>query len=451
MAKLTILGAAESGIGAAKLAVKKDWEVFVSDAGMIGQERKEVLSHIGVQWEEGAHSDRIFEADLVVKSPGITDKAPIIKKMHEKGIPVISEIEFASRYTSATIVGITGSNGKTTTSTLMHHLLKKAGRDSILAGNIGRSFADALAEREPEVFVLELSSFQLDGIVDFRPDIAILLNITPDHLDRYEYDINQYADSKFRVAMNQKESDVFIYCDDDPLILEGLQKHELKGQKIPFSIQHSVPEGAWLENEELKFLLNSEHNTKLNTTLSTMSIYTLALQGKHNLYNSMAAGIAANVLNVRSESVRESFSDFQNVEHRLELIGKVNGVEYINDSKATNVNATWYALESMNNPVVWVVGGVDKGNDYSQLLDLVREKVKAIVCLGKDNKKIIAAFKDVVPVIVETESAADSVHQSSLVARPGDTVLLSPCCASFDLFENYEERGRMFKRAVRSL
>ena len=451
MAKLTVLGAAESGIGAAKLAVKNGWEVFVSDAGTITEKRKDVLSHIGAQWEEGNHSDRLFEADLVVKSPGIPDKAALVKKLQAKGISVISEIEFASRYTSATIIGITGSNGKTTTSTLMHHILQKAGRDSILAGNVGRSFADALTEREPEIFVLELSSFQLDGITSFRPDIAILLNITPDHLDRYEYDINKYADSKFRIGMNQSPEDVFIYCDDDPIILEGLQEHDLKSQLIPFSIQHKLKNGAWLENDELNFLLNTKHNTKLNTTLSTMSIYTLALQGKHNLYNSMAAGVAANVLNVRSETVRESFIDFQNVEHRLELVGKVNAVEYINDSKATNVNATWYALESMNNPVIWVVGGVDKGNDYSQLMDLVAEKVKAIVCLGKDNEKIIAAFKDIVPVIVETSSAADAVHQSSLIARPGDTVLLSPCCASFDLFENYEERGRMFKRAVKAL
>jgi len=447
MGKLTVLDAAESGIGAAKLAVKKDWKVFVSDAGTISQKRKDVLSHIGVPWEEEGHSDALFDTDLVVKSPGIPDTAAVVLKLKGKGIEVISEIEFASRYTNATIVGVTGSNGKTTTSTLIHHILKKAGRDSVLAGNIGRSFADALAEREPEIFVLELSSFQLDGTVHFRPDIAILLNITPDHLDRYEYDLSRYADSKFRIAMNQTAEDTFIYCDDDPLILERLQNKELKARRMPFSIQHILEQGAWLENEQLNFLINTSLNTKLNT----MSIYTLALQGKHNLYNSMAAGVAAQILNIRSESLRDSFSDFQNIEHRLELIGKVNGVEYINDSKATNVNATWFALESMNKPVIWVVGGVDKGNDYSQLKDLVSEKVKAIICLGKDNKKIIAAFKDLVPVIIETESAADSVYQSSRIAINGDTVLLSPCCASFDLFENYEERGRLFKRAVKAL
>jgi UDP-N-acetylmuramoylalanine--D-glutamate ligase len=443
MGKLVVLGSGESGMGAAKLARKKDWEVLVSDRGEISSEKKEVLSSIGAQWEEAGHTEAVFFADEVVKSPGIPDEVQLIKDIRYKGIPVISEIEFASRYTEAFIIAVTGSNGKTTTVNLIQHILLKDGRDSILAGNVGNSFAAELAERDPEIWVLELSSFQLDGIVDLRPDVAILLNITPDHLDRYGYEVDRYADSKFRIGMNQTQDQHFIYCDDDPLTLEGLQRNKISAQMHPFSLTHRIDEGAWVEEGELK--------TRFKAKLNTMSIYKLALQGKHNLYNSMAAAMATRVLDVKSETLRESLSDFQGVEHRLEFVGKVNGIEYINDSKATNVNATWYALESMKDSVVWIVGGVDKGNDYSQLLDLVGDKVKAIVCLGTDNKKIIKAFKDVVPVIHETGSAMEAVKLSSLIAKKGDTVLLSPCCASFDLFENYEERGRMFKRAVRSL
>ncbi|MDA0973886.1 MAG: UDP-N-acetylmuramoyl-L-alanine--D-glutamate ligase [Bacteroidetes bacterium] len=447
MARLTVLGAAESGIGAARLARKYEWEVLVSDAKSIDQKRKDVLYVIGAQWEEGGHGDRVYEADLIVKSPGIPDTAKVIQEAMSKGIEVISEIEFASRYTKARVVAITGSNGKTTTTNLIHHILIKDGQDAVMAGNVGRSFADALAERDPDIFVLEVSSFQLDGISTFKPDVAILLNVTPDHLDRYEGQMELYAAAKFRIGMNQGPEDYFIYCDDDPVILEGLREHTIQGHRLPFSIQHGLEEGAWLDKDEIRFELNTQHKTKLNT----MSIYNLALQGKHNIYNSMAAGVAAQVLRVRSESLRDSLSDFRNVEHRLEYLGKVNGIEYINDSKATNINATWFALESMNNPTVWIVGGVDKGNDYSQLLELVKTKVKAIICLGTDNTEIIEAFKDVVPHIVETSSAAEAVTQASYVARKGDTVLLSPCCASFDLFENYEERGRLFKRAVKAL
>ncbi len=445
MGRLVVLGSGESGIGAAKLARKKQWEVLVSDKGSISKERREVLSRIGASWEDEGHTAAVMQADLVVKSPGIPDKVDLIHALKAKGISVISEIEFASRYTDATIVAVTGTNGKTTTVTLIQHILQKAGIDSILAGNVGTSFAGELAKREPEVFVLELSSFQLDGIVDFKPHIAILLNITPDHLDRYEYSLERYADSKFRIGMNQRATDYFIYSLDDPITQESFERNPIAAQLLPFSTEHILELGAWLKDEHIH--MKTQQTQKLNT----MSIYKLALQGRHNLYNSMAAGMAGRVLDVRSEVLRDCLADFKNVEHRLEFLGKVNGVEYINDSKATNVNATWFALESMKKDVIWIVGGVDKGNDYSLLEELVKTKVKAIVCLGKDNAKIIKAFGEMVEHIYETSSAAEAVRTSSLVARNGDTVLLSPCCASFDLFEDYEERGRLFKRAVRSL
>lgn len=445
MGRLVVLGSGESGMGAAQLAREKNWEVLVSDKGSISKERREVLSRIGASWEDEGHTAAVMQADLIVKSPGIPDHIDLICAMKAKGISVISEIEFASRYTEATIVAVTGSNGKTTTATLIQHILKGAGMDSILAGNVGTSFAGALAERDPAVFVLELSSFQLDGIVDFRPDIAILLNITPDHLDRYDYCLKKYADSKFRIGMNQQVTDYFIYNQDDPITQESFERNPIAAQLLPFSTQHILEEGAWVEDEHIYT------KTQQITKQKTMSIYKLALGGRHNLYNSMAAGMAGRVLDIRSEILRECLSDFKNIEHRLELLGKVNGIEYINDSKATNVNAAWFALESMRNEVVWIVGGVDKGNDYTQLEELVKDKVKAIVCLGKDNAKIIKAFGGMVEHIYETSSAAEAVRASSLVARKGDTVLLSPCCASFDLFEDYEERGRLFKRAVRSL
>jgi UDP-N-acetylmuramoylalanine--D-glutamate ligase len=439
-----ILGAQESGVGAARLARRQGLDVFVSDAGTIKPKYREVLVNEGIAFEEGGHSqERVLAADEIVKSPGIPEKAPLVKAAMQQGIPVISEIEFAYRYCNGTIVGITGSNGKTTTTMLTHHILRRAGLDVAVGGNVGTSFAGLLADGDHKYYVLELSSFQLDGIREFRPHIAVLLNITPDHLDRYEYRMENYVASKFRIAMNQREGDHFIYCDDDGEILDALGHHNVNARRWPFSITHRVPDGAFLENDHILF---STHQTPF-----TMSIIELALQGKHNVYNSMAAGIAARVLEIRSDVIRESLSDFQNVEHRLEHVAIVNGIEFINDSKATNVNSTWYALESMDKPVIWVCGGVDKGNDYAALRELVRQKVKIIVCLGEDNEKIHKAFGDVVPTIVDARSAEQAVQTSYDMGEPGDVVLLSPACASFDLFENYEERGRRFKTAVRGL
>jgi UDP-N-acetylmuramoylalanine--D-glutamate ligase len=380
----------------------------------------------------------------VVKSPGIPDTAALVRGAVERGIPVISEIEFAHRYTKATIVGITGSNGKTTTTLLTGHILRKAGMDVAVGGNVGTSFAGLVAERDRAVFVLELSSFQLDGIRDFRPHVAILTNITPDHLDRYAYRMGNYVASKFRIAMNQRETDHFIHCADDPETRAGLDLHSVRARRWPFSLNSPQPLGACLIDQTLQIRTDNQNPF-------SMSILELALQGRHNVYNSMAAGIAARVLEVRNETIRESLSDFQNVEHRLERVADVNGVVFINDSKATNVNSAWFALESMDRPVIWIMGGTDKGNDYSTLLDLAKQKVKAIVCLGKDNSKIIAAFGKVVPTIIETDSAGLAVRQSYDLSEPGDVVLLSPACASFDLFENYEDRGRKFKAAVRLL
>ena len=441
---LIVLGAAESGVGAAVLARKKGLDVFVSDKGAIKDEYKGVLQRYEIEFEEGNHSvERILAADEVVKSPGIPDKAPLIGQLHEKGVPVISEIEFAGRYTNAKMIGITGTNGKTTTTLLTHHILKKAGFNVGLAGNIGKSLAMQVAENDFDHYVLELSSFQLDGLMDFKCDIAVLTNITPDHLDRYNYELNNYVRSKFSITRNQKASDAFIYCIDDPITSAHLEYIAGQGKRYPFSIKSKLTEGAWLDNETL--------NIHTNQQSFTMIIHELALQGKHNLYNSMAAGIAARVLDIRKEAIRESLSDFRNAEHRLELVTTVHGIEFINDSKATNVNSTWYALESMTRPVVLILGGVDKGNDYSTLIELAREKVKAIICLGTDNRKILKAFKDVVPQIMETKSAEEAVQLSYRLGKKGDVVLLSPACASFDLFENYEDRGRQFKKAVRAL
>ena len=431
-------------MGAARLAQRRGLQVFVSDAGAIKPKYRDMLVSEGIEFEEGGHAqERVLAADEIVKSPGIPDTAPLVKAALEKGIPVISEIELAYRYCNGTIIGITGSNGKTTTTLLTHHIIQKAGLNVVVGGNVGNSFAGLLADGDHEYYVLELSSFQLDGIRDFRPHIAMLLNITPDHLDRYAYRMENYVASKFRIAMNQRAQDHFIYCDDDGEVLDGLGHHNVSARRWPFSITHRVPDGAFLDNDHIIF---STHQTPF-----TMSILELALQGKHNVYNSMAAGIAARVLEIRSDVVRESLSDFQNVEHRLEHVAIVNGIEFINDSKATNVNSTWYALESMEKPVIWVCGGVDKGNDYAALRELVRQKVKIIVCLGEDNEKIHKAFGDVVPTIVDTKSAEQAVRTSYDLGEPGDVVLLSPACASFDLFENYEERGRRFKSAVRGL
>ena len=440
---IAILGAGESGIGAAILAVQKGWNVFVSDSGTIPGKYKEVLEEKGFEWEEGKHTEsRILTADLVVKSPGIPDTAPLIKKLNEAGIKVISEIEFAGYYTDAFKICITGSNGKTTTSMLTYHILKKAGFNVGLAGNVGNSFAKLVAEESYDYYVLELSSFQLDGMRDFKADIAILLNITPDHLDRYEHKMENYINSKFRIIKNQTADDWFIYNKDDKNITGWLETSSISAKEAPFSLSDKLEQGGYLNKEQITINIKDQF---------TMSIHELALKGKHNVQNSLASGITSRILEIRKESIRESLSDFVNVEHRLEFVAKVHGIEFINDSKATNINSTWFALESMDNPTVWIVGGVDKGNDYAELLDLVKDKVKAIICLGKDNKKIKDTFTGVVENIVEANNAMEAVAYGYRLAKKDETVLLSPACASFDLFENYEERGNEFKKAVRAL
>ena len=442
--KLVILGGGESGVGAAILGAKMGFDIFVSDLGEIKDEYKSVLQNQKIKFEENQHTEAlILDSGLVVKSPGIPDKAPIVVRLREKNIPVISEIEFACRYTTSKTICVTGSNGKTTTTLLTYEMLKRAGLNVGLAGNIGKSFALQVAEDKFDYYVLEISSFQLDGMFDFRADIAVLMNITADHLDRYDYKMQNYVDSKMRIVRNQRAEDWFVYCADDPIIQEELTKRDIKSRKIPFTIMRILQEGGWVENEMMK--LNINNNT------FDMTIYELALQGKHNLYNSMAAGIAGSILRLRKEGIRECLSDFQGVEHRLERFLRVHNIEFINDSKATNVNSVWYALESMNTPVVWIVGGVDKGNDYSMLFDLVKQKVKAIVCIGRDNHKIIKSFDGIVGEIIDTKSMEEAVRSAYFLAEKGDTVLLSPACASFDLFRNYEERGRKFKEAVRNL
>jgi len=442
--RLVILGAGESGVGTAILGKKKGYEVFVSDFGKIKETYKNVLEYHAVEWEEGGHTEaKILVAEVVMKSPGIPDHAPIVIKLRNAGIKVISEIEFASHFTDAKIIGITGSNGKTTTTTLTHRLLEDGGLNVALGGNIGKSFAEEVAEDTYENFVLELSSFQLDGIEKFKPHIAVLTNITPDHLDRYDQDFNKYIASKFRIVMNQTKEDYFIYDTDDPVIENALSKFPIAAQTLPFSIKKTLKKGAFLEGKNIKII--TKHNT------FTMPITNLQLTGNHNLKNAMAAATVATLLKIRKDTIRESMEHFQGVEHRLEKVLKINHVTYINDSKATNVNAAFYALESMETPTVWIVGGVDKGNDYSELLPLVNEKVKAIICLGVDNEKIVNAFGNVVDMMVETESMKDAVAVAYRLAEKGETVLLSPACASFDLFENYEDRGRQFKEAVRNL
>lgn len=440
---VVVLGAGESGVGAAILAQVKGAQVFVSDFGAIKPSFQKELDQYAITWEQQQHTmERILEADLVVKSPGIPEKAPVMKAIREKGIKVISEIELAGYFTSAKKVCITGSNGKTTTTMLTHHMLTKAGLNVGLAGNVGYSFAKQVALEQKDVYVLELSSFQLDDMNDFKADIAILTNITPDHLDRYEYNMQLYVNAKFRILNNQSTSDYFIYNADDPIIEAEMAKRSISAQCLPFSLTKTFEKGAYVANKQLIINFNDQF---------TMSIHDLALKGKHNAQNSLASGLAGRILDIRKEIVRESLSDFVNVEHRLEFVAKVCGIEFINDSKATNVNSTWFALESMDKPTVWIVGGVDKGNDYSELTDLVKEKVKAIICLGKDNQKIIDTFSGVVETIVEAGSAMEAVAFGYRLAKKDETVLLSPACASFDLFENYEDRGNQFKAAVRSL
>lgn len=440
--RLVILGGGESGAGAAYLGQKKGFEIFLSDKGNMKEKYAQNLTEWGVEFETGKHSEeKILNADLVVKSPGIPDAAPLVQTLRGKGIPVISEIEFGLQYTNAKTIGITGTNGKTTTTLLTHHMLTKGGLNAGLAGNVGKSLAWQVADTEFDYLVLELSSFQLDGMFNSRINIAVLLNITPDHLDRYG-SMDKYIASKLRITQNQTEDDAFIYWNEDPNITSVLTE-KMRGKRYPFTLSGTVAEGAYIANENL--------NINLNNSNLTMSIHELALQGKHNSYNSMAAGIVGRLLELRKETVRESLSDFSAVEHRLESVGKVQGIEFINDSKATNINSTWYALECMNQPVIWIVGGVDKGNDYSMVEDLVRAKVKAIICLGTDNEKIHRAFEGIVETIVDTQSAEEAVKTSYYLGKKGDAVLLSPACASFDLFENYEDRGRKFKTAVRSL
>jgi UDP-N-acetylmuramoylalanine--D-glutamate ligase len=442
--RLVVLGGGESGVGTAILGKKQGYEVFVSDFGKIKQNYKDVLNQYEIPWEEEQHTeDLILNATVVMKSPGIPDKAPIVKHLVEKGIAVISEIEFTAPFTKAITIGITGSNGKTTTSMLTYHLLKSAGLNVALGGNIGKSFAWQVAEHDYDVYVLELSSFQLDGIINYKPHIAILTNISPDHLDRYEYKHENYIASKFRITMNQTESDYLIYDADDEATHEWLKHNKTKAQLLPFSISKTLDLGAFLKNNTMEVKMNQEE--------FSMETEYIALEGKHNMKNAMAATSVAKLMQIRNATIRESLSNFQGVEHRLEKVLKIQNVQYINDSKATNVNATYFALESMNVPTVWIVGGVDKGNDYNEIMSLVREKVKAIICLGIDNSKIIAAFGNVVDDLVEVNNMNDAVRIAQRYTEKGDAVLLSPACASYDLFESYEDRGHQFKQAVYNL
>jgi UDP-N-acetylmuramoylalanine--D-glutamate ligase len=443
MKRLVILGGGESGVGTALLGKAKGYDVFVSDKGKIKEKYKDVLLNNEIEFEDEQHTEsRILNADIVMKSPGIPDKVALVKQIREVGIAVVSEIEFASKFTDATLVAITGSNGKTTTATLTHHLLSQD-LDVGLAGNIGDSFAKQILEKNHDNYVLEISSFQLDDIVDFKPKIAILTNITPDHLDRYDYKFENYIASKFRVVENQTEDDYFIYDADDEVILDYMKTHQIRSKKLPFSLTKVIEQGAYLDNNNITITID---NNKI-----IMPTKNLALEGKHNVKNAMAASTVAHLLKIRKQTIRESLENFQGVEHRLEHVLKINKVQYINDSKATNVNATYFALESMDAPTVWIVGGVDKGNEYRELFPFVNEKVKAIICLGVDNAKLMESFGKMVDVIIETQYMSEAVKIAYKLADAGDNVLLSPACASFDLFENYEDRGRQFKNAVRNL
>ncbi len=444
MKRLVVLGGGESGVGTAILGKQKGFEVFVSDKGAIKGKYIKVLEHFEIEWEQHQHTEvKILNADVVMKSPGIPEKVALVQKLIAKQIPVISEIEFASKYTNATIIGITGSNGKTTTTMLTDHLLREAGFNVGMAGNIGDSYAKMVAEKNFDHYVLEISSFQLDGIVDFKPKVAVITNITPDHLDRYAYQFENYIASKFRIAMNQDENDYLVYDSDDKVISDWLQKHPVQSKLVPFSLHEKLEWGAWLNDKTIN--INIEPNTlKMSTDF-------LSLEGQHNVKNAMAAGIASLLVKVRKETIFNSIQSFQGAPHRLEKVLKINHVEYINDSKATNINATYYALDGIKKPIVWIVGGVDKGNDYGQLMPMVREKVKAIICLGADNTKLVEAFGNVVEPLVETYSMEEAIKVAYKVSERGDTVLLSPACASFDLFENYEDRGNQFKEAVKNL
>ena len=439
--KLVILGGGESGVGAAVLAKQKGYEVFVSDGGSLKEVYRNELDLAGIEWEQGSHSvERILDADEIVKSPGIPEKNELVKQIRKKGIPVISEIELAYRYKgNSKIVAITGSNGKTTTTSLIHHILTTGGLDAALVGNIGESFARQVAIDPKPVYVVEVSSFQLDDIIAFRPDIAVLTNITEDHLDRYDYNFENYIRSKFRIIENQKKGDYFIYNMDDEVTIRYIDQFKINSNQLPISMAHEN-NGAFIKDGEMY--------VRTGDDFMSMSVYDFTLKGKHNQYNTMAGSLAGTTMEIRKEKIREAVQTFQNLEHRMEHVATIRGVEFINDSKATNINSTWYALESMDKPTILVLGGVDKGNDYSLLMDMVQEKVKAIVCLGLDNQKIHAAFDGVVPVVVDTASAQEAVTAAFSYAEKGDVVLLSPGCASFDLFKNYEDRGTQFKKAV---
>ena len=440
--EIIILGAGESGIGAALLAKKKGFDVFVSDKGAISLEAKEELGNNNIPFEENMHSEeRILNAAEVIKSPGIPDNAPIVKALHQKGIPVISEIEFAGRYSKAFKIGITGSNGKTTTTLWIYHILKQAGVDVVLAGNIGTSFARVLTGKDPDVAVIELSSFQLDGMYDFKCDIAIITNITPDHLNRYNYEFQNYINSKFRIIQNQTPDDVFIYNADDKVIERNLKSMDINAQRLPFSLH--LPVAASVVDERVRF---SAKGAKFDIPVNSIS-----LKGKHNIYNAMAAALATFMAKTAEDDIRAGLLNFKEVEHRLEFADIINGVTYINDSKATNVDSAWFALDSMTEPVIWIAGGTDKGNDYSALFGLVRAKVKALVCLGANNSKLMETFEGMVPIIKDTRSMNDAINYAASIAKENETVLLSPACASFDLFNNYEHRGEMFKKSVSEL
>ena len=443
MRRLVVLGGGESGVGAALLGKEKEYNVFLSDAGKIAKKYKDVLKHNEIEWEDKGHTEsKILNADLVVKSPGIPDQIPLIEKLKLASISVISEIEFAALFTRANIIGVTGSNGKTTTTLMVHQILSHAGFDVSTGGNIGDSFAKQVLNSKAN-YVLELSSFQLDGIEKFRPHIAIITNITPDHLDRYDYKFENYIASKFRIAMNQTSEDYLIYDSDDEVIVSYINSHNIQSTLVPFSLTRKVTNGTYLEQNNIRIELNNRD--------IIMPTSNLALEGKHNIKNAMAASTVAHLLKIRKATIRESLEGFQGAEHRLEQVLTINKVQYINDSKATNVNATYYALESMNTPTVWIVGGVDKGNDYTALYPFVNEKVKAIICLGKDNEALFDAFGNIVDNIIETQSMSEAVQIAYKIATSGEAVLLSPACASFDLFENYEDRGHQFKAAVRQL
>ena len=443
--RIVILGAGESGVGTALLARQQGYDVFVSDGGTINEHYREQLVENAIEFEENKHSiERILNADEVMKSPGIPEKNQLVKQVRAKGIDVISEIEFAYRYKgNSKIIAITGSNGKTTTTALTYHICKTAGVDCAMVGNIGFSFARQIAVHPRALYVAEISSFQLDDIKTFRPDIAVLTNITEDHLDRYDYKFENYIRSKFRIAMNQKQEDVFIYNLDDEVTAKAINNNPIKSTLAPITMSKQLPQGAYLQNAKMHLKWKNEE--------MQMSIEDFAIKGKHNQYNSMAAGLAASAVDIRKEKIREALQTFESLEHRMETVAVIKNVEFINDSKATNVNSTWFALESMEKPVILILGGVDKGNDYTLLTGLVKEKVKAIVCMGTDNRKIHEAFGDLVPLMVNTENAIDAVHSAFHFANKGDVVLLSPACASFDLFKNYEDRGNQFKQAVKEL